>query len=126
MVKPFRRCTTAAVGLLTGVLLDDLLTISAIVVLSVGLGAARLVPKLWRWKKTLVEWLAGLILLLLLLWFGLARLIGPNYTCSATEASMDRFGRYLLPWCNWQPPQSNENLSEDGGRVRPGYRRGSN
>jgi hypothetical protein len=50
-----------------------------------------------------LQWLAGLILLLLLLWLGTARQIGPNYTCSATDASMDQVGRYLLPWCNWQP-----------------------
>jgi GYF domain 2 len=109
------------------VLLSDLLTTSAIVVLSVGLGAARLVPKLWRWTKTpAAEWLTGLLLLLILLLLGAARLIGPNYTCSATNASMDWFGRYLLPSCNWQPLQSNEKSTEDGGRVRPSYRGGSN
>jgi hypothetical protein len=61
-----------------------------------------------RWLRHLLRWLTGLTPLLLLLWLYTAPQIGPNYTCWATNASTDRVGRLLLPWCNWQPLLPNE------------------
>jgi hypothetical protein len=66
-----------------------------------------------RRLRTPLRWLTGLIVLLVLLWFYAVRGIGPNYTCRPIDASIDRVGRYLLPWCNWQPRQSNEKSTEE-------------
>jgi hypothetical protein len=56
----------------------------------------------------LAKYLTVLICMLLVLWFGLAQLIGPNYTCREIDGSIVPARRYLLPWCNWQPPISVE------------------
>jgi hypothetical protein len=54
--------------------------------------------------RILAKYLTVLICMLLVLWFGLARLIGPNYTCREIDGSIVPARRYLLPFCNWQPP----------------------
>jgi hypothetical protein len=58
--------------------------------------------------QILAKYLTVLICGLLVLWFGLARLIGPNYTCREIDESIVPARRYLLPFCNWQPPISEE------------------
>jgi hypothetical protein len=58
--------------------------------------------------QILAKYLMVLICMLLVLWFGLALLIGPNYTCREIDGSIIPARRYLLPWCSWQPPISEE------------------
>jgi hypothetical protein len=58
--------------------------------------------------RLLAKYLTVLICMLLALWLGLARLIGPNYNCREIDGSIVPARQYLLPWCNWQPPISEE------------------
>jgi hypothetical protein len=58
--------------------------------------------------RLLAKYLTVLICMLLVLWLGLARLIGPNYNCREIDGSIVPARRYLLPFCNWQPPTSEE------------------
>jgi hypothetical protein len=69
--------------------------------------------------QILAKCLTVLICMLLVLWFGLARLIGPIYTCREIEGSIVPARRYLLPFCNWQPPISKENLPTDHEQREP-------
>jgi hypothetical protein len=59
-------------------------------------------------RSSLLQILAVCLCMLLGLWFGLARLIGPNYTCREIDGSIIPARQYLLPFCNWQPPISKE------------------
>ena len=58
--------------------------------------------------KILAKYLTLLVFMLLAVWLGLARLIGPTYNCREIEGSIVPARQYLLPWCNWQPLISEE------------------